>query len=405
MPPAPIRAALAGAAHGVLEWLPVSSSGHVALLVDAAGWPEADATNARALRTLEVALHTGSLLPLGLRVLADVRAQAGVASQARLLGAGVGATAITSVIGATLGPVVEERFSGPRAVAFGLVLGSAALVATERRAAPGAAQRALADLRPGDVAVLGLAQGAAIWPGVSRRAATLAAGRAIGLGAAEASALSWSAGLPTLVGATTWQGYRDRAALRDAAPTVAAGAAASAAAGVATAALPDRTRRWPALAWAAWRLALAALTLARRREVLNRSSTGLRSAASRAESPGMHFEHDPDGRPARPVPEPLDAEQRKQARIDGITALILGVAILLGSLGFVATNRDWLTFGDVARTLLGCGGAAGGGYLLGEGLADLARAGRGLRPRDWTWRGMVLGWISAVATAYAGMWS
>lgn len=264
MPPAPLRAAVAGVAHGVLEWLPVSSSGHVALLVDAAGWPEAEPGNARALRTLEVALHTGSLGPLGLRVLRDLGEADGRGAQARLVAAGIGATAITSVIGATLGPVVEERFSGPRAVAIGLVLGSVGLVLAEHRAVGAGPRVTLARISVRDVAVVGLAQGAAIWPGVSRRAATLAAGRAIGLDPAGASALSWAAGLPTLVGATTWQGYRDRAALRAAAPTVAAGAVASAAAGLATRQLPDRTRRWPALCWGAWRLTLAALTLARR---------------------------------------------------------------------------------------------------------------------------------------------
>lgn len=257
--PAPARAAIVGAVHGALEWLPVSSSGHVALLVDRAGWPEADPVNARQLRTLEVALHTGSLLPLGLRVLGDARSSA---APRRLLSAGAGATVLTSVIGAVAGPRIEERFAGPRAVAAGLVAGSLALLVAERVAPP--AGRGIAALTPADVLVVGVAQGCAIWPGVSRRAATLAAARARGLDPATADALSWAAGLPTLLGATTWQGYRDREALTSAATTVATGATVSAAIGVATRALPDRTRRWPAAAWAAWRLLLAAATLRRR---------------------------------------------------------------------------------------------------------------------------------------------
>lgn len=265
MLPAPARAAIVGAVHGVLEWLPVSSSGHVALLVERAGWPEAQPSGARALRTLEVALHTGSLLPLGLRVADDARASQ---APARLLAAGVGATAITSVIGALAGPQVEERFAGPRAVATGLVAGSIALLAAERAAAAahgGAGTgRTAGEITAVDVLVVGAAQGCAIWPGVSRRAATLAAARARGLETATADALSWAAGLPTLLGATTWQGYRDREGLASAATTVAAGAAVSAAVGTATRSLPDRTRRWPAAAWAAWRLALAAATLLRR---------------------------------------------------------------------------------------------------------------------------------------------
>lgn len=276
--PGPVRAALVGAVHGVLEWLPVSSSGHVALLVDRAGWPEADPANARHLRTLEVALHTGSLVPLALRVAGDARASD---APARLLAAGAGATVITSVIGAVAGPQVEARFAGRRAVAAGLVAGSLALLIAERVAAGTPTARAdgptagagnaasrsprdAASLTLADVLVVGVAQGCAIWPGVSRRAATLAAARARGLEPATADALSWAAGLPTLLGATTWQGYRDRDALAGAAATVAAGITASATVGLLTRGLPDRTRRWPAAAWATWRLALAGATLRRR---------------------------------------------------------------------------------------------------------------------------------------------
>ncbi|MEH3054581.1 MAG: hypothetical protein PGN13_11345 [Patulibacter minatonensis] len=258
MLPAPVRAGIAGIAHGALEWLPVSSSGHTALLIDAAGWPEADPARARQLRTLEVALHTGSLLPLGLRVLAHLRTSD---APGRLVAGGVASTAITSVVGAAAGPLIEERFAGPRAVAAGLVCGSVALLAAERVPA----RRGIAGLTATDVVAVGLAQGAAIWPGTSRRAATLAAARARGLHSEAADALSWAAGLPTLLGATTWQGYRDRSALGAAAGTVVAGAATSAATGLLTRALPDRTRRWPAAAWAAWRLTLAAATLQRAR--------------------------------------------------------------------------------------------------------------------------------------------
>lgn len=282
--PAPIRAAVAGALHGVVEWLPVSSSGHVALLIDAAGWPEADPARRRERRALEVALHTGSLVPLSRRVAADLRT---APAPLALVAAGAAATGITSVIGAAAGDAVESRFAGPRSVAAGLAAGSAALIAAERAAGravdspacaaaravePGAcavdsagraAGRTLAQLTPADIAAVGVAQGLAIWPGVSRRAATLAAARARGLDPEAASALSWAVGLPTLVAATAWQFWRARHELRAAPAAPVSGAAASAAVGLATAALPVRTARWPAAVWAAWRLALAAATLRR----------------------------------------------------------------------------------------------------------------------------------------------
>lgn len=259
VPSAPIRAAIAGALHGAVEWLPVSSSGHVALLIDAAGWPEGDPARRRERRALEVALHTGSLIPLGRRVAADVRASP---SPSALLGAGVVATGLTSVIGAVAGEAVESRFAGKRSVAAGLSVGSLALVLAER-AASRKPPRELAELRLPDALVVGLAQGCAIWPGVSRRAATLAAARARGLDPEAASALSWTAGLPTLLAATGWQFWRTRDELRAAPTAPIAGAATSAVIGTATSALPARTAAWPVVVWAVWRLALAAATLRR----------------------------------------------------------------------------------------------------------------------------------------------
>jgi undecaprenyl-diphosphatase len=278
LPPV-IRAALAGSLHGVVEWLPVSSSGHVALLIDAAGWPEADPSRRTERRAIEVALHTGSLLPLGRRVSADLRV---AAAPKTLAGAAVAATGLTSVVGGLAGPAVERRFAGPRSVAFGLVAGSIGLIAAERRAArlagsrpksDGAAardapapvrNRPLAELVPADVVAVGLAQGVAIWPGISRRAATLAAARARGLDAPAADTLSWATGLPTLAAATLWQFWRARTSLLAAPAAPLAGAAASAAVGHVTRSLPARTAAWPATRWAAWRGALAAATLARR---------------------------------------------------------------------------------------------------------------------------------------------
>ncbi len=261
--PDPVRGAVAGVLHGVAEWLPVSSSGHVALLIDAAGWPEAGEARRQERRALEVALHTGSLLPIGRRVLADVRdADRPVA----LVVAGLAATGITSVIGGLAGPAVERRFAGPRSVAAGLVAGSVALVAAERVAgsADSGEARTLDGLTAVDVVVVGAAQGVAIWPGVSRRAATLAAARARGLDPAAADTLSWVVGLPTLAAATVWQFWRARQSMLAAPAAPLAGATASAVAGHLTRDLPARTAAWPARRWALWRVALAALTLARR---------------------------------------------------------------------------------------------------------------------------------------------
>lgn len=263
MLPAPLRAAVAGTLHGAAEWLPVSSSGHVALLIEAAGWPEAAPERRLERRALEVALHTGSIAPLAWRLWRDVAP----ADRARAAQVGLLATAATAVVAQLAGPAVEQRLAGPSAIASGLAAGSLGLLASERIGArrTGASDRPIASATASDALLLGLAQSAAIVPGVSRRASTLAAAAALGYSPQAASSLSWAAGLPTLAAATAWQFTRARRELAAAPLVPLAGATASLLAGAATRELPVRTLGVPAAGWTAWRLALAAGTLRRAR--------------------------------------------------------------------------------------------------------------------------------------------
>ena len=80
---------------------------------------------------------------------------------------------------------------------LGLALGGAALALADARPQP----RSLAQAGPCDGLALGLAQAAALLPGVSRNGATLTAARARGFARADAQALSWRVGLPVIVGA------------------------------------------------------------------------------------------------------------------------------------------------------------------------------------------------------------
>src|SRR5204862_441493 len=82
---------------------------------------------------------------------------------------------------------IEETLGGPRAVAAGLLAGAIALAAADRRPAARPRPRRIAAR---DGVILGLAQAAALVPGVSRTGATLAAARARGFSREAASSLS-----------------------------------------------------------------------------------------------------------------------------------------------------------------------------------------------------------------------
>ncbi len=200
--PAPARAAIVGVVHGALEWLPVSSSGHVALLVDRAGWPEADPANARAsahARGGPAHRLPAPARPAGARRCPHERGAAPPPQRRR----------------GRDRPHLRHRRRPPGHASRSASLGRAPspLASSPGRwrcSSPNASRRRPAGaspaLTPADVLVVGAAQGCAIWPGVSRRAATLAAARARGLDPATADALSWAGWPPDALGATPGRG-------------------------------------------------------------------------------------------------------------------------------------------------------------------------------------------------------
>jgi undecaprenyl-diphosphatase len=105
----------------------------------------------------------------------------------------------------------------------------------------------------------GLAQAAALFPGVSRTGATLAAARALGYDRAEASQLSFGVAGPVLAGATAlkaWRGRRDADLKLVGTGTLAAFAGTSAA--LKLVGLERRRPLWP---YAAERVVLAGAIL------------------------------------------------------------------------------------------------------------------------------------------------
>ena len=238
-----------GLLQGPAELLPVSSTAHVELLGRRlAGFARLTAAGRK---ELAVALHAGSALAL---------AAGGLPGRDRLLPLAL-ATAPAALAGLALEGPIERRLSAPGAMAAGLVAGSAALVAADRR--PQARDAREAGLA--DALWLGLAQAAALAPGVSRSGAVRSAARARGFTRAAAAELAAETALPVLAGATALKGVR-LARRRPAGPALAALGAGTLAAALSTAAARALTRRHepPAAAWAAYRLALAGAVLSDR---------------------------------------------------------------------------------------------------------------------------------------------
>jgi undecaprenyl-diphosphatase len=248
MPPALLEAAALGAVQGATELLPVSSSAHVAALPWLLGWSVAEWDPERH-KELEVALHTGALAALAptlWRARPDLRTLAL-------------ALAPPAVAGYAFEDAIQRRLSGPLPLAAGLTAGAIALAWADR-----APQRRRPAAGVGDALVLGLAQAAALAPGVSRTGATLAAARARGFGREEASALSFGVAGPVLAGATALKAWRLRSAPAGHARVVGVGAACAFAATALAQRILGTRRREPLWPYAAERVALAGGILALR---------------------------------------------------------------------------------------------------------------------------------------------
>lgn len=226
MPRAELRtahAAVLGALHGPAELLPISSSGHVTLVPWLLDWPYEE-LDPELRKAFEVVLHAGTAAALLIALRDEVAEAAGDLSPRRL-GLIALSFAPPAVLGYLLERPIEQHLGTPATIAAGLAAGSLVMAAADRSTQHRAREEVLAL----DALLLGLAQAAALMPGVSRNGATLAAARARGFTREDANVLSRHAALPIILGACALKGTRlaRRGLPAGTAPAFAAGAAAS----------------------------------------------------------------------------------------------------------------------------------------------------------------------------------
>lgn len=254
------HAVVLGVIQGPAELLPVSSSAHIVLLPWLIGW-DWETIDPEFRKSFEVALHAGAALALliGQRrvIVEELRNFNG--RRAIVLGLSFFPAA---VIGYKLERPIESHLGGPRATALGLLGGAAAMLLADTRPQ----QRGRGDAGAMDGLVLGLAQAAALIPGVSRNGVTLAAARWRRFSRDQANLLSRTIALPIIVGASALKGVRlsRRGATPQLRRSIALGVGASFVSTLASQRLIRLVERdralWP---YAAYRAILAAGVLAK----------------------------------------------------------------------------------------------------------------------------------------------
>ncbi len=191
---------LLGFLQGLTEFLPISSSGHLVigewlLGMDAPGV------------SIEVALHVGTLLAAAFwlrREVGLVLAEAWdlVRGRPRNPDGWLIPVLVGSVPAAVLGLAgkarIEEAFGSLQAAGWGLLATGVILVA-------GRARGSLERVALPTALIIGFAQAAALWPGISRSGATIVAGMVMGLSGPTAARFSFLLMLPAVGGAALLQ--------------------------------------------------------------------------------------------------------------------------------------------------------------------------------------------------------
>ncbi len=200
-----------GIVQGLTEFLPVSSSAHLILLPKVLGWNDPFINSA----AFDVMLHMGTLVALLVYFWRDLVRYA-VAAVAAIRERSIGndpdrkialLLVVSAVPAAILGVALESFVDGyfrevPLAVCVLLVIGAAILFLAERAARH---TRKMEDLSVVQALGIGLAQGLALFPGISRSGITISAGLFLGLERAAAARFAFLMGTPIIAGAGLWK--------------------------------------------------------------------------------------------------------------------------------------------------------------------------------------------------------
>jgi undecaprenyl-diphosphatase len=189
-----------GAVQGVTEFLPVSSDGHLAIAAMLFGITEMPLA-------MVVLLHLGTLLatlivlrddvrPLLITLFSPSRWRTDEAATIRTI---LITSVPTAIVGLALHDVVEPWAQSASIVAVCL-WGSAAAVASTRWSTERATHTSL-NLSIAQCVMIGLAQGVAVLPGVSRSGSTIAVAMLLGIAGPTAFRLSFLLSLPAIAGA------------------------------------------------------------------------------------------------------------------------------------------------------------------------------------------------------------
>jgi undecaprenyl-diphosphatase len=201
------QAIVLGLLQGLAEFLPISSSAHLALTPWLLGWDPPGLA-------FDVALHLGTLIALVwffwqewitlFKAFVSILRKRRIETESERR---VAFVALATIPGAAAGYLLQDYarsiFRTPALTGAMLIVMGVILWAVDRYARQ---DRAIADMTWRQALGIGLAQMFAIVPGVSRSGSTITAGRAFGFSREAAAVFSFLMSLPIIVAAVVFEG-------------------------------------------------------------------------------------------------------------------------------------------------------------------------------------------------------
>ena len=203
------EAILLGLVQGLSEFLPISSSGHLALLQNFFG------IEGESVLAFAVLLHLGTLISVFIVYWTDIFAlikELGATFRDIFTGKGlrvnanptrrlgfmiIVATSPTAVIGLAFNDLFAAMYLSYLAIGIGLLFTGTILFAAERI---GQGKKGVREMSFGHALLIGLMQGVAICPGVSRSGSTLVGGLFSGLNREFGVKFAFLISIPTILG-------------------------------------------------------------------------------------------------------------------------------------------------------------------------------------------------------------
>ncbi|MES2107071.1 MAG: undecaprenyl-diphosphate phosphatase [Pseudomonadota bacterium] len=209
-----VKVIIMGIVEGLTEFLPISSTGHLILAGSLLNF------TGEKVKVFEIVIQAGAIFAVCWEYRQKiVSVLAGLTHDRKAQKFAINVTIAflpAAILGLLFSKKIKQYLFSPVPVALAFIIGGIVILWVERKQGGPTAEgkvNAVEDMSAIDALKIGLAQAFALIPGTSRSGATIIGGMIFGLSRKAATEFSFFLAIPTLLGATVYSLYKERALL------------------------------------------------------------------------------------------------------------------------------------------------------------------------------------------------